>query len=425
MIQDLFSHLIFILIPIIVICCLTFDYKKSFAITAMFSIFYIYIGVINFNLKSELYYVEIYKNFSPPFLFMIIFFTISFYSRKDRLTIENLKEIVNDLESKYSEMGNKLKQVEEAREILERKILREEDFSIKLHDAISKLSTLNTEEIKMELLRIAAEFINANALAYYDFENKKFFIKYTKNLKKKILPVIGANSQIYDKLVKSTSVLTIKDELKDNKHNILLAGVLRKKNNTILGAILIFDINFIDLNYLNINLFQMICNWGSVEIEKASELVVYQAEFIKFSGTEIFNFVYFTQIINAEYYKTRRFDVFFSLINIILIDEDKIIEEYKTALIKQLGLLLKKNLRICDYLFYNDIKHDRFILLLPFTDYKEAENLAKPLKYHLINADIYPYYDTKKPLETDYEILYIDKNTSEEEFSDILIKQAL
>ncbi len=421
----LFFSINFILIPIIILCSFYFNTKKAFTITFILFIILIYFGILNFNFNSNSYYFQIYKNFFPPFLLMIIFFIISFYSRKNRLLIENLNETIKEVEEKYKELGKKLKQVEESREILEKRILRGEDFSIKLYDAIATLSTLNAEEIKIELLRITNEFINANALAYYDFENRKFLIKYRKNLERNILPVITSKSQIYDKFIKSESILTIKDELKDNKHNILLAGILRKKDKNILGAILVFDINFVDLNYLNISLFQMICKWGAIEIEKALQLAVYQAEFIKFSGTEIFNFVYFSQIINAEFYKTKRYNAYFSMINLILIDADKIVEENKTELIKQIGLIIKKNIRICDYIFFNDVKHDRFILLLPFTDKKGAENLVKQIQYFILNADIYPYYDTTKQLKIEFEILFIDKNVSEDEFSNILINQAI
>ncbi len=414
----------FIFILLVLVASVYFSFNLSLMIAILLSLISVYLHLSVFS-HNPFSYMLIIKSFLPPVVIFLSSYFISFITTKKNMEMENLRYEVKELQNNFAELSKKFNQVQKVKDNLEKKILRDEDFSVKLHDAISSLSKLNAEGIKKELLNITKEFINAKSIAFYEFSSNRFIIKFRISEHREIKEYFDKKNGIYQKLIETDSVLTVKDMLLTDENNVLMAGVLRKKNGNILGAIIIYDMDFVDLNFLNIKLFQMICNWGAIEIEKAIQFALYQSEFVKFSGTEIFNFMYFSQIINSEYFKIKRYKIFISVINMIIKDAEQINKEQFSDWIQTIGLVLKKRLRASDNIFFNDVKRDRFILVLPHTDLKGAEIVKENINKLLEKEKIYPYYDREKPLMFDFQLYYFDENTDEEIFSEFLISQAI
>ncbi len=421
---------LFILLIIIISVNLNFTFSIFFSIfLALISFFFkmstLNIFTIEQFLRYNFNYLKLFNLFFPSISFILISYFLSYYAGKRKLEIDLLKEEVEKLKKNNKELIEKFKKVDEARVVLEKKFLRDEDFSLKLYHAISNLARLSAEEIKVELLKITKEFINAKALAFYNFNNKKFYLKSKFPEDFNCVELITPEDKFYHSLINEPKVLTVKDELQDNEYHILMASILTKKDGDIIGAIFIFDIDFIDLNATNVKLFSMICNWGGIEIEKALQLALYESEHIKFKGRDIFNYIYFLKSISAEFYKVKRYSLFFSVLVLQILDFNEVVRENLPDVIEEIGIELKRRLRVCDLIFYNDVREDSFIVLLPQTNLSGAEVVKRYFLQRFKEVKIYPYYDKNKQIKIKIETFYIDKDTSDEVFDNFLISLAM
>ncbi|GEM_PF-7091368 len=383
------------------------------------TIFYRFVTIEVFS------YLNIVKYLIFPFTIFFIGYVVSIATERRKLNIWNLNELNKKLDSDYHLLLKKFKEVDNIRVTLEKKIVRDDDFSIKLHDAISNLSALNYKEIKYEILNIIRDFVNARKVAFYDFTNKNFILHSVIPDDQDITNIFNESHELYHTIISSDGVLTIKDKLADNKSGIILLSLLKDKKGDILGAILVFDIDFTDINSANISLFNIICRWASIELVKARRLALYEFEYTKFEDTDIPNFIYFSKIVNVEFYKVKRYDYFFTAIVIKIQDIDQIIKDEFLHSINTISKMIKERLRDSDLIFFNDVKGDSFILLLTETDIKGANIVKNIIHKNIDEKQIFPYYNKSIPIKIESRIYFFDKETEKEKFDDFMVTMLL
>ena len=134
------------------------------------------------------------------------------------------------------------------KENLEKRILKDDSFALKLQDAVSALSSLKEKEIRGKLLEIAEEFLRAKAVGYYSYQGGRFYLSASLNPPANIPTRIGKESPLYSAIMESDSVLTVKNRLKP-EDSALMAGKIPGASNTVIGFIAIFEMDFLDINY--------------------------------------------------------------------------------------------------------------------------------------------------------------------------------
>lgn len=279
---------------------------------------------------------------------------------------ETLEHYSKELEARY-EQSLSLK------ENLEKRILKDDSFALKLQSAVSSLSSLKEKEIKSKLLEIAEEFLRAKSVVYYSYKGDRFYLSASLNTLK--APArIGKESPLYEAVITSSKTLSIKNELTQEGAPIMACKIMAADKQTI-GFIAIYDMDFLDVNYASERLFAILCDWAGVSLGRAKVFEAKQKESRLFAKTGFFNFKYFVETLNKEILLARRYKIYFAVITVILKDKELMSADAFAQSVITLGYKIKHVFREVDSFFFNDIKNDRFHILLPMT-YEDGANIA-------------------------------------------------
>ncbi|MEY4504874.1 MAG: hypothetical protein RL154_1171 [Pseudomonadota bacterium] len=330
------------------------------------------LGINSYLSQDFSYYALFEAIFYPIVLFVVVVIT---YKRFLSFKKENeyLKESFAELEKEGEELFKNYQNEKDIRINLEKRILKDDSFALKLQQHISSLSSLNPQEIKAKLLEIVCEFINAKGASYYSFKNETFYFEKSYGEESFVLPNIDKNDAIYSIILASKDVISVKDELNGISKDIIISGILRDGKKKPLGLIAINKIDFLDLNYTTVQLFSMLCNWASIALEKAEAYELALQESIKFSDTHILNMDYFLEVFNREVKLARRYKSYFCVLAVVFND---ISLEDNSYLVNNINDNLKIALRDIDSIFIDHKSLNRFFVTLQMTDFSGA-NIVK------------------------------------------------
>ena len=87
--------------------------------------------------------------------------------------LSDSKTRIQTLEKGSNELMELYKNSISIKENLEKRILKDDSFALKLQDAVSALSSLKEKEIRGKLLEIAGEFLRAKAVGYYSYQGDR------------------------------------------------------------------------------------------------------------------------------------------------------------------------------------------------------------------------------------------------------------
>ncbi len=312
-------------------------------------------------------------------------------------TLNDSKTRIQTLEKGSNELMELYKNSVSIKENLEKRILKDDSFALKLQDAVSALSSLKEKEIRGKLLEIAEEFLRAKAVGYYSYQGGRFYLSASLNPPANIPTRIGKESPLYFAIMESSSVLTVKDKLKPEDYAIM-ACKIPGASNTVIGFIAIFEMDFLDINYTNEQLFSILCGWAGVSIEKAKVFEAKQKESRLFENTGFFNFKYFLESLNREILLARRYKTYFAVLTVAVEDTTEMSPDSFNECVTTLGYKIKHVFREVDSFFFNDVKKERFHIILPMTLEDGATIALKKFLADLSVLDLRPYTNPSKSL---------------------------
>jgi len=379
----------------------------------------LYIGGVS-NLSGDFSYYLLFETMFYP---VVTVLTVLFvYKRFLALRHENthLKESFEELERNSKELFKNYQNDHEIRVNLEKRILRDDSFALKLQQNIAALSSLSSAEIKGRLLEIVHEFINARSSSYYGYKGNRFYLERSYGEEISCSLEIRQENPLFYEAIRSHTPLSIKDGLSKNSEGIVMIGVLRDKNSKVLGAIAIHKIDFLDINYTTVQMFEMLCSWASMAIEKATVYESKLKDSITFADTNILNLDYFKEVLNREVKLSKRYDSFFSVLTMKIESFEDIEESSVLELIELLYMKLGVVLRDVDSMYLNHLFKDRFYIILPSTKTDGAEVVIKKIENSLKKSSIKPYKNKKDILKTKYSIFFVDKHISNSDLNNFL-----
>ena len=362
-----------------------------------------------------------YNNFFELIFYPIILVVVTFVLYRYILALnkekEYLRESFTELELKSKELYQNYQNENEIRVNLEKRILKDDSFALKLQEHISSLASLNPQEIKAKLLEIVCEFINAKTASYYSFKNDTFYFE--KGYGEDIFAYtdISSSDVIYQTFINSSDIISIKDNIQELSPNFIAAGVLRDAKRNILGLIVINKIDFLDINYTTMQLFKMLCNWASIALEKAEVYEIALQESIRFTGTHILNLDYFLDVFHREVKLSRRYKSYFSVIVFDIYSHNEILPDEEFTLITQIDKSLEGVLRDIDSVFINTITRMQFFIILQMTNESGALVVKQKIINNLNRQNIILH---NQLLDYNISIVYIDANTTSEHVDEFL-----
>lgn len=325
--------------------------------------------------------------------------------------IDESKNRVSTLEKGSNELMELYKNSVSIKENLEKRILKDDSFALKLQDAVSALSSLEEKEIRGKLLEIAGEFLKAKAAGYYSYQGGRFYLSAQINAPEGIQARIGKDSPLYEAITDSQTVLTVKNRLKP-EDSALMIGKIPGASNTVIGFIAIFEMDFLDINYTNEQLFSILCGWAGVSIEKAKVFEAKQKESRLFEKTGFFNFKYFLESLNREILLARRYKTYFAVLTVAVRDTEEMTPDSFNECITTLGYKIKHVFREVDSFFFNDVKKERFHIILPMTLEDGAAIALKKFLADLSILDLRPYKEPSKQLATESSVFGVTPQTT-------------
>lgn len=305
--------------------------------------------------------------------------------------IKLLQKKEETLEGYAKELEERYKQSVAVKENLEKRILKDDSFALKLQSAVSSLSSLKEKEIKSRLLEIAEEFLRAKSLAYYSYNGGRFYLSASRNCDD--APIcIGFENPLFEAVAHSSDVLSLKNSLKAEDKAVMACKIVGKAGET-LGFIAIYDMDFLDVNYTNERLFAILCDWAGVSLEKANVFEAKQKESRLFAQTGFFNFKYFVETLNKEMLLARRYKTYFAVVTVILDGKERMSPDSFRESVITVGYKIKHVFREVDSFFFNDVKNDRFHIALPMTAEDGAAIALKKFLNDLELLGLKPYGD--------------------------------
>jgi len=411
--------ILFLLFALLVAVSIKYYGKGFLVFFIVVTLLQLYIGGV-VNLSGDFSYFLLFETMFYPVVSVLCVLFV--HKRFLALRHENshLKESFEELEKNSKELFKNYQNDHEIRVNLEKRILRDDSFALKLQQNISSLSSFSTAEIKGKLLEIVHEFINARSSSYYGYKGNRFYLERSYGEEVTCSLEIRQDNPIFYEAIRSSTPLSVKDGLSKNSEGIVMIGVLRDKNSKVLGAIAIHKIDFLDINYTTVQMFEMLCSWASMAIEKASVYESKLKDSITFADTNILNYDYFKEVLDREVKLSKRYDSFFSVVTMRIDGFENIEDSFVLELIELLYVKLGIVLRDVDSAYLNHITKDRFYILLPNTKKEGAEVVIKKIGDSLKKSSIKPYKDKRASLKSKFSIFFVDKYISNSDINNFL-----
>lgn len=372
-----------------------------------------------FPVESELFYERFLQEYLPPFLIVATYLVIG--REMDRRATETAEFALQLDESKKSskDILDKFQHINEIKENLEKRIFKDEDFVLKLQEAVSDMASMDYEEIKTKILEMGVEFCRAISISLYTFKSSRFELQSSFNSPDNLPKEYLEDSLFYQRLMAHKGILTAR-ELRGAGHpEVIMACKLTTRRGDCIGAVIINDMDFLDLNTTNMRLFRMLCNWTSLEIEKALRYQNQQFDIIKLR-----NFGYFLQMVYNELLHVRNKSTTALILTLTIPDSELLHPEKKEELIGSLSGLIFEHFPEQKAMFFNELKGERFHVVLTDTDFEDANQTVQKFSTHLENLNFKPYTDHRKSLILRSDLLYLDRDTTEETIESFVEEQS-
>jgi hypothetical protein len=363
------------------------------------------------------FYTDLLVRHLPPVVMLTSFLLLASERKKNRSIQSLLKEEKEGMERDIKEVLRDYEEINSIKENLEKRILKGEDFALKLQEAVSSLATLAHDQIKTRILEIVQDFCVASSVSYYVFRKQCFYRESSLNPPSDFPEILEKRNTLCQLLVDSPEVLTIRNLKELEIQNVAMACPLKSRENQLLGAVIIHQIDFLDLNPMNVRLFHLLCNWSSIELEKS-----YSYETSRNASFHLQGFRAFLLWLYAELLSIQRGYSRTCLLTLKIPSTDQMRPGQMQKTLKFLQDLIPKTFLKPKTVFFNELMGDRFHLLLGEEAAACVDELLKNFEIYLESQDQRPYVSPAKPLEINCQKFFLDLHTNTVEIDDFISK---
>ncbi|MBT3785519.1 hypothetical protein HOF92_11120 [bacterium] len=365
------------------------------------------------------YYEGLLIAYLPPFVALAILVITGREKSKLDAGLAELQASLDIGRSEFEEVMDELVQTREIKDLLETKIYKGEDHVYRLQEAISGLASLDFIELKPRLLELVRDFCNAKSVSYYTFESRSLKLEEALNPPEDLVHSYGERDSVFQLLADHPEVLSPRELEAGRFPGMRVACRLATDSGKVLGAMIIHEIDFLDLNLPNLKLFEMLCNWSAVEIEKVLGFERQQYQMIK-----LHNFRYFLQLLFRETLKVHRTQDYSCILTLMILD----VRNLRTGRLEEVLGLVSGMINVifpgASSVFFNELVGDRFHVILGNMDEKEAL-LKKDQFINLVSEmEMRPYFQPGKPIDISGEFFFLTQQTDENELDRYIQEQS-
>lgn len=366
------------------------------------------------------FYVNQVKNWLPPVLTLITGLLVGLQASQQEARLESAKEREMEVEEKASLLVKRIENLQDQKIQLEKKILKDDTFVLKMQEAALSLRGFDEDRIIDQLLRLLQEFLPCQSLSYYSYNQDTFVLKNGFHAKDRCPAILEPDSKLHTALLSQGATISVREHSYLALENVILACPLQLESK--LGAILVHQMEFSDLVRSNVILLESLCQWGSHAIMDARSVNAQTSSSIQYFSSA-FNSFFFKHMLERELRLSRRYNTFCTLLTMRIHNVEELIdsEGFFSLITHQLAEVYRN----VDSLFFNEIKGDRFHILLPMTEEENSHIAAGKLDHRLEKLQYRPYQDPEMDLEYSVNIFHMAKHTSDGEYEEYLKSNGL
>lgn len=396
--------------------------RLRFARAAIFTLLVLCASMVLSNLHPPVFrgfYEGLMIAYLPPFVALSLLIITGREKSKLDAAVTEMKASLEIGKSEFDEVLNELISVREIKDMLESKIYKGEDHVYQLQEAISGLASLDFTELKPRLLELVRDFCSAKSVSYYSFESRTLKLEETLNPPEDIIPAYEERDPVFQLLADHPEVLSPRELDPKRFPGIKVTCRLATDSGKVLGAMVIHDIDFLDLNLPNLKLFEMLCNWSAVEIEKVLGFEKQQYQMIK-----LHNFRYFLQLLFRETLRVHRTYDISCILTFQIEDVPKLRPGRMEDVLGLVSGMINVIFPTANSIFFNELLGDRFHVILSATDESGAKVLSDQFVKVVADMEMRPYFQPGKPISIRGEIFLLSSETDENDLDQFIHKQS-
>lgn len=384
--------------------------RHKYLIGIVISVALISILVQNtFLIPSDFYYLNLIVVFTPCILIITMAITLNKFLYQEGALLVSSTTRAESLEESSTLIVNQFNEALMTKEQLEKQILKDDEFTLKFQLALEKIDSEDHNSVIHELLSSVKEFNKVESLSFYSVESN---LELTHSLycKSKVLQTIEVDHHAIKHLVEKRRTITVKEYPGVLQLEILMAFPIFLEDR-LYGLLAIHEMDFFEMVQSNINLFEVFCRHAETIMERITRLQGFLEGFIEGNTADLSSLVFFDHMFTREVSLVKRYDLFASVITIIIEDRDDI-DDFDT-LVKIIKTVSNNFLRNVDEFYFNENMDDRAHILLPMTDMHGTELVTSKINNNIDAHSIYPYKSTKLALRVSISSLHLTNTTDD------------
>ena len=320
-----------------------------------------------------------------------------------------------DLETKHGETVASLQDLGlqhavllESKEELDKRIAFQSTTLLNLFDRLNELEKLEPESLFARIPHLLAEQLNVQCASVYLLQGNELRLHVRNGKSKHAIPkIVDLTYGMMGEVIRTKKVVTINqvyteaEMAKFTEVEAIMSAPILRKDDALVGVVNIETMPFFDFNGHSVRIFETLCHWLSIVVDKALQFQQLKDKNIADEITGAYSYRYFQKRLAYEIARARRFN---SPLSLLLVEIDKfesMNEAERRKVLAALSEMFSKILREIDLI--SKFKTDStFALILPGQNRATTEVIIARLKEKIGRNQLRPFTDRDEVLTLNF-----------------------
>lgn len=299
---------------------------------------------------------------------------------------EALREQLGEVSRRENVLAEAYKRLSAAKEALETRVAGQLRTSLSLYEAAKGIEKLDPSEVLLGVSKLIRSVMNPEKFSLYLLRNNALELALAEGWTStdRYPRLYRPGSRIFREMVGRQRVLSVAnpdDELVLAGEGLIAAPLIVPDTGRVIGILKIEKLGFLDLNFNNVQTFQLLCQWIAAAHENA---VLYQAarsDAVVNYETELFAYGFLSRQLAMLETLAKRIGFDVSLIVVQVENSDELSSEQRALVPAAFGRAVQQVLRRSDLAFDYRRTGSEFALVLPATTVEGARVVVDKLTF--------------------------------------------
>ena len=298
---------------------------------------------------------------------------------------EKLRRDLGEISRRENVLADAYKRLEAAKEALETRVAGQLRTALGMYEAAKGIEKLEPAEVLLGVAKLVRSVMNAERFSLYLLENGALELALAEGgAAAGALPrFYDSQTRLFQEIVGRQRVLSVanpEDELMLAGTGMIAAPIVVAGTGRVLGMLKIEKLGFLDLNFSNVQTFQVLCQWIGTAYENALRYQTARAEAVVNSDTELFAYGFLARQLALLELLAKRIGFDVTMIVMRLENPEELAAEQQNRVPPALSRAVKRVLRRSDLAFDYRRTGREFALVLPATRIEGAQVAIEKLQ---------------------------------------------